>query len=205
MIRLLDKPLNRICIAAVIFVVGVAVGVILERSIASPDDSSAGTEAIAENDAETINPEENEAETAVKEEPTETQAEDKKEEPKTEDTKPEASSSNQSLGSYESLSEAEKSDLKYMKESDAWSSSEVKSPRFKEMFTQLNNGNIDCLVSIFSGLEKDYVNGYVVRIVADIPKLSSEEREKAKKYLCESKGEAIKLSWAAKKIGDMAR
>lgn len=213
MIRIQDTFLNRICIAAVIFVVGIAAGVILERSISSDDDSTPSTEEIAEieeanvEDTSATDATEETAPSAAEEESPkpEVKEEEKPQNNNESEEKPTTPSEVKSIGSYESLSADEKADLKYLKENDAWASSKVKSQRFKDMFTQLNNGNIDCIVNIFSSIDKDYVNGYAIKIANAIPKLSSEEREKAKKLLCEDKGESIKLSWAAKKIGDMAK
>lgn len=205
MIRLPKINLNSICIGAVIFAVGAASGVLLERAIGSPDVVPADTEATAEADGETA------AEDAILAELNESDAQPQKESesqpqaPKVEEPKPAPATNVQPIGKYESLSEAEKADIKYLKENDAWASSKVRSPRFKNMFTQLNSGNIDAIITAFSGLEKDYVNGYAKKVISAIPKLSSDGREKAKKFLCEEKGETIKLSWAAKKIGEMAK
>ena len=103
------------------------------------------------------------------------------------------------------MSEDEKADIKYLKSSDTWSSSKIKSQRFKNMFAQLNSGNIDCLNSNFGGYEKDYVNGYALSLISSIKKLSPEEREKAKRFLRESENGNIKMSWAASQIGKMAK
>ena len=99
----------------------------------------------------------------------------------------------------------EKDDLAYLKKENKWSPSKVKSQRFKDMFIQLNNGNIDCLIPLFSNLDDKHVNGYVKIIVADIPKLTADEREKSKKYLKVNDKGNIATSWAAKKIGEMAK
>ena len=69
------------------------------------------------------------------------------------------------------------------------------------MFTQLNNGNFDCLVTLFGALPDEHVNGYAKALVKNIPNLSAEEREKSRKYLKVNDKGYIPMSWAAKKVG----
>ena len=219
-----NSLLTRIITVLVTFAIGIAGGVILERSISSTEEPEPAV--VAEVETPTEIKEENkheesalidqpaketeeaqpeveaekteEAESQPEEQPAEKAEEVKEEAPKTEETKSKATP-------YESLSEDEKADIKYLKSSDTWSSSKIKSQRFKNMFAQLNSGNIDCLNSNFGGYEKDYVNGYALSLISSIKKLSPEEREKAKRFLRESENGNIKMSWAASQIGKMAK
>lgn len=215
-----NSLLTRIITVLITFAIGIAGGVIIERSISSTEDAPVVAE--AETDAETTaaeaeNSHENSAlidqpaeETAAPaeektEEPKETTEEPKEEEATPEEEAAPAADDANRISAYESLSADEKADIKYLKESDTWSSSKVKSQRFKNMFSQLNNGNIECLSAIFDNLDNEHVNGYVIRLSSDIKKLSGEKREKAKKFLRESENGNIKMSWAASQIGKMAR
>lgn len=205
--------LTKIVAASVVFIVGFAGGVIFERAISSPEDNVvAQAETSVEEGGLLIAPSEDtmapqpEATSESKEESKpETKLEEKTvEEPKKEET-PAPVVTESKPAAYDALSEEEKADIKYLKTSDTWSSSKVKSQRFKNMFAQLNSGNVDCLDATFGGLERDYVNGYVVNIISGLKKLSPENKEKAKKYLTEGKVGEIKMSWAASQIGKMAK
>lgn len=206
-----NSLLTRIITVLVTFAIGIAGGVILERSISasSTDEvavASAETEDKHEESALIDQPKAEPANETVVEQPVEEPVVEEKTE---EETPEEAPATTETEGvsripAYESLSDDEKSDIKYLKSNDTWVPTKVKSQRFKDMFTQLNNGNIECL-AMFDGLENDYVNGYVIRLSKDIKKLSPEKREKAKKFLRENKNGNIKMSWAAEQIGKMAK
>lgn len=192
--------LAKIAIVVVIFVVGFAAGVMLERSMSMPE----GDVVLAQEES---------AEDALKNElagevETESQpmqpSETNTEEPKAQTT-PTLVVAQSSAKPFDSLTAEEQNDVKSLKADDVWSSSKVKSQRFKNMFAQLNSGNIDCLDATFNGYSKEHINGYVVNVISSIKKLTPEEREKAKKYLREDDGGEIKMSWAAKKIGEMAK
>ena len=203
--------LTKIVAASVMLVIGFAGGVIFERAISSPEDKVvAQTEDPIEEGALMTAP----SEDTMAPQP-ETSTEEKQPEEKQPEVKPteEVKENNATVSTvaenkptaYETLSAEEKADMKYLKTSDTWSSSKVKSQRFKNMFAQLNSGNIDCLDVTFGGYERDYVNGYVVNVISSIKKLSPENKEKAKKYLTEGKVGEIKMSWAASQIGKMAK
>ena len=203
--------LTKIVAASVMLVIGFAGGVIFERAISSPEDKVvAQTEGPLEEGALMAAP----SEDTMAPQP-ETSTEEKQSEEKQPEVKPteEAEENNAPISTvaenkpvaYEALSAEEKADMKYLKTSDTWSSSKVKSQRFKNMFAQLNGGNIDCLDAAFGSYERDYVNGYVVNIISSIKKLSPENKEKAKKYLTEGDVGEIKMSWAASQIGKMAK
>lgn len=203
--------LTKIVAASVMLVIGFAGGVIFERAISSPEDKVvAQTEGPIEEGALMTAP----SEDTMAPQP-ETSTEEKQPEEKQPEVKPteEVKENNATVSTvaenkpvaYEALSAEEKADMKYLKTSDTWSSSKVKSQRFKNMFAQLNGGNIDCLDAAFGSYERDYVNGYVVNIISSIKKLSPESKEKAKKYLTEGDVGEIKMSWAASQIGKMAK
>lgn len=203
--------LTKIVAASVMLVIGFAGGVIFERAISSPEDKVvAQTEGPLEEGALMAAP----SEDTMAPQP-ETSKEEKQPEEKQPEVKPaeEVKENNTTVSTvaenkpvaYEALSAEEKADMKYLKTSDTWSSSKVKSQRFKNMFAQLNGGNIDCLDATFGGYERDYVNGYVVNVISSIKKLSPESKEKAKKYLTEGDVGEIKMSWAASQIGKMAK
>ena len=200
-----NSLLARIIIVLITFAIGIAGGVILERSVTSTEEAP---EVVAQ--AET-NPEESALIDQPEDQPVKEEAKEgpKKEEPKDEEQPkeetPEPEVKVEGVSSYDSLSDDEKADLKYLKDNDTWSSSKMKSQRFKDMFTQLNNGNIDCLTSIFGGLDKEYVNGYAIRIAKDLKRVPESKREKAKIYLRESEKGNIKMSWAASQISKMAK
>lgn len=204
-----NSLLARIIIVLITFAIGIAGGVILERSVTSTEEAPevvAQAETNPEESALIDQPEDQPVKEEAKEEPKE---EPKKEEPKDEEQPkeetPEPEVKVEGVSSYDSLSDDEKADLKYLKDNDTWSSSKMKSQRFKDMFTQLNNGNIDCLTSIFGGLDKEYVNGYAIRIAKDLKRVPESKREKAKIYLRESEKGNIKMSWAASQISKMAK
>lgn len=203
--------LTKIVAASVMLVIGFAGGVIFERAISSPEDKVvAQTEGPIEEGALMTAPSEDtmapQPETSTEEkQPEEKQPEVKPTEEVKENNATVSTIAENKPAAYEALSAEEKADMKYLKTSDTWSSSKVKSQRFKNMFAQLNGGNIDCLDAAFGSYERDYVNGYVVNIISSIKKLSPENKEKAKKYLREDDGGEIKMSWAAKKIGEMAK
>lgn len=202
-----SPQLVKIVVASVIFIVGFALGVIVERSISSP---MGDVEMVALNQDET-------AEDALKNELAEVELDSQPSQPtqsneaKAEEPAPKVApalavaSTQGNAKPFNELTAEEQGDVKYLKSSDVWSSSKVKSQRFKNMFTQLNSGNINCLDATFNGYAKEHVNGYVVNVISSIKKLTPEEREKAKKYLREDDGGEIKMSWAAKKIGEMAK
>ncbi len=204
--------LSRIIMVLVTFAVGLAGGVILERSISSGSEAvTAQTEDTHEQSALIDNAKDDSAKVQqpAKDESVDMAEEQPaKEEAKVEEPMPApAPVPTQVAGgiaSYESLSDDEKADIAYLKKADRWKASEMKSQRFKDMFAQLNNGNIECIVPLFANLEDKYVNGYVKQLVEYIPKLSAEEREKAKKYLNDKEKGNIAISWACKKIGEMA-
>lgn len=205
----LNPTLAKIVAAAVIFTVGFAVGFIVEHSIGTSDVSEVeapSEKTVAEAGESALIEELSEGD----ETPEQVQPAEKKEAapnaepaPKVEPT-PAPSVPQPTATPYTSLTAEEQADIKYLKSSDTWASSRVKSQRFKNMFAQLNSGNIDCLDAIFKGYEKDYVNGYATNVISGIKKLSPEEREKAKKYLREDDKGEIKMSWAASQIGKMA-
>ena len=208
--------LTKIVAASVMLVIGFAGGVIFERAISSPEDKVvAQTEGPIEEGALMTAPSEDtmapQPETSTEEkQPEEKQSEEKQPEVKPaeevkENNAPVSTVAENKPVAYDALSAEEKADMKYLKSSDTWSSSKVKSQRFKNMFAQLNGGNIDCLDAAFGSYERDYVNGYVVNIISSIKKLSPENKEKAKKYLREDDGGEIKMSWAASQIGKMAK
>lgn len=209
-----NPMLTKIAVASVILVVGFAGGVIFERAIASSgvvDDSQAVAKVEEVSDVASEEDELNlpvEDTTGVQDDSKTESAmpvSNESEEPPVvvEDKTSTASESKNTP--YESLSAEEKEDIKYLKSADTWSSSKVKSQRFKNMFAQLNSGNIDCLETTFGGYDREYVNGYVVNLISSIKKLSPEGREKAKKYLTEGKVGEIKMSWAASQIGKMTK
>ena len=198
--------LAKIVVASIIFVAGFALGVVVERSISSPigdavvaqEQGESAEEALKNELAEVVP----ESQSAQSSQPSEV----KVEEPAPKVTPaPVAAPTQGSAKPFNALTAEEQGDVKYLKSSDVWSSSKVKSQRFKNMFTQLNNGNIDCLDATFNGYAKEHINGYVVNVISSIKKLTPDEREKAKKYLREDDGGEIKMSWAAKKIGEMAK
>ena len=203
--------LTKIVAASVMLVIGFAGGVIFERAISSPEDKVvAQTEGPLEEGALMAAPSEDtmapQPETSTEEkQPEEKQPEVKPTEEVKENNATVSTVAENKPAAYEALSAEEKADMKYLKTSDTWSSSKVKSQRFKNMFAQLNGGNIDCLDAAFGSYERDYVNGYVVNIISSIKKLSPENKEKAKKYLREDDGGEIKMSWAASQIGKMAK
>ena len=203
--------LTKIVAASVMLVIGFAGGVIFERAISSPEDKVvAQTEDPIEEGALMTAPSEDtmapQPETSIEEkQPEEKQPEVKPAEEVEENNATVSTVAENKPAAYEALSAEEKADMKYLKTSDTWSSSNVKSQRFKNMFAQLNGGNIDCLDATFGGYERDYVNGYVVNVISSIKKLSPENKEKAKKYLTEGKVGEIKMSWAASQIGKMAK
>lgn len=203
--------LTKIVAASVMLVIGFAGGVIFERAISSPEDKVvAQTEDPIEEGALMTAPSEDtmapQPETSIEEkQPEEKQPEVKPAEEVEENNATVSTVAENKPAAYEALSAEEKADMKYLKTSDTWSSSKVKSQRFKNMFAQLNGGNIDCLDATFGGYERDYVNGYVVNVISSIKKLSPENKEKAKKYLTEGKVGEIKMSWAASQIGKMAK
>lgn len=203
--------LTKIVAASVMLVIGFAGGVIFERAISSPEDKVvAQTEGSLEEGALMTAPSEDtmapQSETSTEEkQPEEKQPEIKPAEEVKENNATVSTVAENKPAAYEALSAEEKADMKYLKTSDTWSSSKVKSQRFKNMFAQLNGGNIDCLDATFGGFERDYVNGYVVNVISSIKKLSPENKEKAKKYLTEGKVGEIKMSWAASQIGKMAK
>lgn len=193
--------LAKIAIVVVIFVVGFAAGVMLERSMSSPEGDIVLAQ---EESAEDALKNELEGDIATESQPTQQSEQKTVEESKTQTT-PMPVVTQSSAKPFDSLTAEEQSDVKCLKSDDAWSSSKVKSQRFKNMFAQLNSGNIDCLDATFKGYAKERVNGYVVNIISSIKKLTPDEREKAKKYLREDDGGEIKMSWAAKQIGEMAK
>lgn len=202
-----NSLLTRIIIVLVTFAIGIAGGVILERSIASDGDTTVQVGDTHEQSALIDTSDSTQTQQPTNEQqPTEVPEEQPAQETTVAETPaPAPAPETNNTTTYESLSDDEKADIAYLKKADRWKASEMKSQRFKDMFVQLNNGNIDCLVSLFSGLDKKYVNGYVIQIVEDIPKLSAEEKEKAKKYLNDKEKGNIAISWACKKIGEMAK
>ncbi len=204
-----SSMLRKIVILVVVFALGLAGGVLLERSLSS-DGIDGAEELVAEEaallddkqDAEpsaTVNVEsasQPEAQLDASQSVVETKVD---EAPQTKVVGENA------IASYDALSEDEKADLAYLKKDDKWMPGKVKSQRFKEMFNQLNAGNIDCLIPLFSNLEDKYINGYMKHIVVNIPKLTAEEREKSKKYLKVNDKGNIAISWADKKIAEMAK
>lgn len=204
-----SSMLRKIVILVVVFALGLAGGVLLERSLSS-DGIDGAEELVAEEaallddkqDAEpsaTVNVEsasQPEAQLDASQSVVETKVD---EAPQTKVVGENA------IASYDALSEDEKADLAYLKKDDKWMPGMVKSQRFKEMFNQLNAGNIDCLIPLFSNLEDKYINGYMKHIVVNIPKLTAEEREKSKKYLKVNDKGNIAISWADKKIAEMAK
>ena len=180
---------TRIAALAVAAVIGLAIGVMIERSFSSDDndvmDSIVGiTEQSAPLDGAKV------LSGVVQTKSSTTGAK---------------TSSVAAISSYDALSKDEKDDLAYLKKEDKWVPSKVKSQRFKDMFKDLEAGKIDCLVTLFSNLDVKYVNGYMAHIVVNIPKLSAEEREKSKKYLKTNADGNIAISWADKKIAEMAK
>ena len=198
--------LVKIVVASIIFIVGFALGVVVERSIVSPigdvevaQEQSESAEDALKNELAEVAPDPQPAQPSQ-------QSEVKVEEPAPKAVPvPDATPAQGSAKPFNALTAEEQGDVKYLKSSDVWSSSKVKSQRFKNMFAQLNNGNIDCLDATFNGYAKEHINGYVVNVISSIKKLAPDEREKAKKYLREDDGGEIKMSWAAKKIGEMAK
>ncbi len=198
--------LVKIVVASIIFIVGFALGVVVERSIATPigdvevaQEQSESAEDALKNELAEVAPDPQPAQPLQ-------QSEVKVEEPAPKAvTSPVATPTQGRAKPFSALTAEEQGDVKYLKSSDVWSSSKVKSQRFKNMFAQLNNGNIDCLDATFNGYSKEHINGYVVNVISSIKKLTPDEREKAKKYLREDDGGEIKMSWAAKKIGEMAK
>lgn len=200
-----NSLLSRIIVVLVTFAIGIAGGVILERSINSDSSQSAQTEDTHEQSALIDTPDSTKAQHPITEQPAEQPAQETSvsETPAPVLTPTPTPTTNNI--SYESFNDDEKADIAYLKKTDRWKASEMKSQRFKDMFVQLNNGNIECLIPLFSGLDKEHVNGYVIQIVEDLPKLSAEEKEKAKKYLNDKEKGNIAISWACKKIGEMAK
>ena len=200
--------ITRIVALVVALVIGIAAGVMIERSLAS-DDFGEVEEAVLEETALLDDTVTTSVPVAVEETPTQAPAEPVQDEQhqqlQSASTQPVKTNSANAIVSYDALTAEEKADLVYLKKENKWSPSKVKSQRFKDMFTQLNNGNIDCLIHLFSNLDIAHVNGYVKIIIADIPKLTAEEREKSKKYLKVNDNGNIATSWAAKKIGEMAK
>lgn len=202
--------LRKIVILVVVFAVGLAGGVLLERSLSS-DDTEVAEELVAEETALLDDKQDAKDSSVVvaqestpQPEPQPEVAQPKAEEKVVETPQPKVVGGN-AITSYDALTADEKADLAYLKKENKWEPKKVKSQRFKEMFNQLNAGNIDCLIPLFSNLDIEHVNGYVKIIIADIPKLSAEEREKSKKYLKVNDKGNIATSWAAKKIGEMAK
>ncbi len=201
--------LRKIVILVVVFAMGIAGGVLIERTLSS-DGVYEAEELVAEETA-LLDDKQDTKDSSVdvnqdsKPQPeTEPEIEQPVVENKVEETSQPKVVGGNAITSYEGLSEDEKADLSYLKKENKWEPKKVKSQRFKEMFNQLNAGNIDCLIPLFSNLESKYVNGYVKIIIADLPKLTPEEREKSKKYLKVNDKGNIATSWAAKKIGEMA-
>ncbi len=195
--------LAKIVVASIIFVGGFALGVVVERSISSPVGDAVVAQEQSESAEDALK---NELAEVVPETQPSQPSEEKVEEPAPKVTPtPVAAPAQGNAKPFNALTAEEQGDVKYLKSSDVWSSSKVKSQRFKNMFTQLNSGNIDCLDATFNGYAKEHINGYVVNVISSIKKLTPEEREKAKKYLREDDGGEIKMSWAAKKIGEMAK
>ena len=205
-----SKPspmITRIVALVVALVIGIAAGVMIERSLSS--DGVEEVEEIAPEETALLDDTVTAPETAKPAEtPEQAPAAPVQEEQQPAaptPAKPAQTNSAKAITSYDALTADEKDDLAYLKKENKWSPSKVKSQRFKDMFTQLNNGNIDCLIPLFSNLDDKHVNGYVKIIVADIPKLTADEREKSKKYLKVNDKGNIATSWAAKKIGEMAK
>lgn len=197
--------LMRVVIILLLFAVGLAGGVLLERSL-SPDVvvsvASIDEEepALIEEDAPEVQP----AESVVAEQaPAAETKEVEVQETQSVDSK--AVVNENTIASYDALSDDEKADLAYLKKENKWEPNKVKSQKFKEMFAKLNNGDIDCLIPLFSNLEDKYVNGYIKIVIANLPKLSPENREVSKKYLKVNEKGNIATSWAAKKIGELAQ
>lgn len=202
----------RIILIVVTFAIGIGAGVILGLSLSSTEES-ANTENVEM--ADSVKPEESalidtKKDVVVQEEvqPEEVKVEEPAEEPKPEEkpvdeTKPAETPAAPTVNAikYETLTADEKADLAYLKKADKWEPTKVKSQRFKDMFTQLNNGNIDCLVPLFSGLADEHVNGYAKAVVKNIPNLSADQKEKSKKYLKVNDKGYIPMSWAAKNVG----
>lgn len=207
-----SSSLTRIVILLVALAIGIAGGVLLERALSSDTVVVASsTEAFEEEpgllDETSLANEETKIDTPVVSEATETKEVEKvvEEAPVAPVVvAPEVNNDN-GITSYDTLTDDEKADLAYLKKENKWSPKGVKSQRFKEMFNQLNAGNIDCLIPLFSSLDIKYVNGYIKMIILDIPKLTAEEREKSKKLLCVNDKGHIATSWAAKKIGEFAK
>lgn len=201
--------LKKIVILVVVFAVGIAGGVLLERSLKS--DGFEDTEELVVEETALLDDKKDANDSSIVEQETTPQPEMQPEvaqpvvEEKTIETPQPKVVGGNAIASYDVLSEDEKADLAYLKKENKWEPKRVKSQRFKEMFNQLNAGNIDCLIPLFSNLDTKYVNGYVKIIIADLPKLTPEEREKSKKYLKVNDKGNIATSWAAKKIGEMAK
>ena len=177
----------RIAALVVAVVIGLAIGVLLERSLTSGSDSEySGVDSTAQ--------------TAPLDGVTASNGTSQ-----TQSGSAAQTSSVAAISSYDALTDDEKADLAYLKKEDKWMPGKVKSQRFKDMFKDLNAGNIECLVSLFSNLDVKYVNGYMAHIVVNIPKLSADEREKSKKFLKVNAEGNIAISWADKKIAEMAK
>lgn len=203
--------LARILIVIVTFAIGIGAGVILDRSLSSTEEPAVAEAQTEKTDsvkpeesalidanktpvmAEEVVAEQKDEEVAVPEEPKAEEAPIVEEKPVEE---PKAVSMK-----YDSFTAEEKEDLAYLKKADKWSPDKVKSQRFKDMFTQLNKGNYDCLVTLFGALPDEHVNGYAKALVKKIPNLSAEEREKSRKYLKVNDKGYIPMSWAAKNVG----
>lgn len=212
-----NSLLTRIITILITFAIGIAGGVIIERSISSTEETpvvaeSQEAEDNHENSAlidqpaeEATSPAESKTteESAANEQSESEQSESEKAEEPAEEPAPaetqEAPKTN--AIKYETLTAEEKADLAYLKKADKWEPGKVKSQRFKDMFTQLNNGNIDCIVPLFSGLADEHVNGYAKALAKNIPNLSAEKKEKSKKYLKVNDKGYIPMSWAAKNVG----
>jgi hypothetical protein len=205
-----SKPspmITRIVALVVALVIGIAAGVMIERSLSS--DGVEEVEEIAPEETALLDDTVTAPETAKPAEtPEQAPAAPVQEEQQPAaptPAKPAQTNSANAITSYDALTADEKDDLAYLKKENKWSPSKVKSQRFKEMFNQLNAGNIDCLIPLFSNLEDKYINGYMKHIVVNIPKLTAEEREKSKKYLKVNDKGNIAISWADKKIAEMAK
>lgn len=196
-----NSMLVRIVVLVVVLFIGIAGGVILERYLSSGDVSD--VEEVVEESETGLLDDKNasiEEELVVAPQPS---SESQQSAPAVVPTQ--QANDAAAISAYDALSADEKADLAYLKKENKWSPNKVKSQRFKDMFVQLNNGNIDCLIPLFSNLDIKHVNGYVKIIIADLPKLTPEEREKSKKYLKVNDKGNIATSWAAKKIGEMAK
>ncbi len=209
--------LARIVMIVVALAIGVAVGVLIERGITSSDflfDNASQETALIEDDvfaevadSEDVSATQKNEDSAENVQSLPVQVEPEAQQPDAANEQPVSSTvvgGVAAITSYDALSDEEKADLAYLKKENKWEPAKVKSKRFKEMFVQLENGNIDCLIPLFGSLDIAHVNGYVKIIITNIPKLTAEGREKSKKYLRVNDAGSIATSWAAKKIGEIA-